>query len=323
MLWSSSTLFSMGVPESATRVCPIVLPTSLMALVSLAPWFLMHCASSITMQENAIRSTSQNLTQSLRTMWYVDRMMSNPRPLFGGSCRCRPWYTKTSRWEAHFANSCCQFLSSPGGTTTSAGRGRPHSSCSNPDSRRWTSKAIACSVLPKPMSSAKTAPRPLRASAASHWNPASWYGRRCSRRLLGGAMSRTRSSPRATSWKCGASGTSQTSSNCESPSDVRSSWKKLSRKGGDFTLGPQSCLSSCVSSSMWRAGVGLSASCPATESRNCPRCPCSSASRTARASGVSGKAAMSQHLAGATVERAATHQSIRMPAASCATRRPC
>ena len=63
---------------------------------------------------------------------------------------------------ANLANSAFQFPTSDAGTTINDGRRFPFTA---------TSSAITCKVLPKPMSSAKQAPRPRRCMNSNHAKP--------------------------------------------------------------------------------------------------------------------------------------------------------
>ena len=73
----------------------------------------------------------------------------------------------TSIWGANFWNSAAQLYTRDDGHTTRL----------VPLPRFASRKDIICTDLPRPISSARMPPKPMAASALSHWKPARWYGR--------------------------------------------------------------------------------------------------------------------------------------------------
>ena len=86
----------------------------------------------------------------------------------------------TFRSGANRSASVAQFASTEVGATIRKGLDRTVPGDSGPRTSFacWISASV-CSVLPSPMSSARTPPRPFAHRKASHWKPDSWYGRSC------------------------------------------------------------------------------------------------------------------------------------------------
>ena len=72
---------------------------------------------------------------------------------------------QTGTSGANRANSSAQLNTSEAGQATSTGP----PSC--PESRKLFTRAIICSVLPRPISSARMPPKPSEARRVSHWKP--------------------------------------------------------------------------------------------------------------------------------------------------------
>ncbi len=99
--------------------------------------------------------------------------------------RSDPWKVRTRSPGVNWAACRAQVSTRVTGHTTRVGPG-------------WSAatQVSTCSVLPSPMSSARTPPTSLSASHDSHWNPRSWYGRSWARTPTGGASCRAGRRPR-------------------------------------------------------------------------------------------------------------------------------
>ena len=122
--------------------------------------------------------------------------------------RCVPWWRCTRSDGANRSISAPHCLSTLIGATTSVGPGVA------PSSRSEVSIAIACTVFPRPMSSARIAPIPWSPSSRSQPWPRSWNGKRSNRIAAGVGRGRKRRSrsPASSSCSAGSSSTSPSSS---------------------------------------------------------------------------------------------------------------
>ena len=158
-LHTSPRLFSSGVPVSAKRWRALMRWAS---ADTVARGFLMACASSRMATWNSWSSStawsriSSGYVVSTRSWW----RMSPNRCL-----RSSPRSASTSSVGTKRSASACQFGSTLVGATMSAGRSRRPSTFSR------ARKASACTVLPRPMSSASTPPKPVSRRKSSQASP--------------------------------------------------------------------------------------------------------------------------------------------------------
>mmetsp|Transcript_598 Transcript_598/g.2314 ORF Transcript_598/g.2314 Transcript_598/m.2314 type:complete len:290 (+) Transcript_598:1952-2821(+) len=167
---SSCRLFCNGVPVMSKRL----LHANMRIVLDRREFsFLMRCASSMMMyrQWNFFSAFF-----SLMTISYDVTQTSN----FPG-CRCSaicalrisalPWNLNARIIGHHRLNSFIQFPSVDFGTTTMCGPVIPRYS------ERYPSMEMVCSVLPRPISSAKMPLMPWSNRRIIQFKPASWYSR--------------------------------------------------------------------------------------------------------------------------------------------------
>ncbi len=156
---SSARWFSTGVPVSASLLSAGIARTALACSV---PLFLIAWASSHTTLRQVC---SLSVSRSRWAVPYV--VITRSASLISAASLPLPWCTYTRRSGANLAASRCQLPTSDIGHTSSVGA--PGPSC--------TSSASVVIVLPRPMSSASTPPRPSPDRKLSQASPRSWYGR--------------------------------------------------------------------------------------------------------------------------------------------------
>ncbi len=182
---SSPSRFSIGVPDIASRNVACSANT---AWLRLAAAFLIACASSST---SVAQIFCANASPSICSIGYETSSTSclpiSPMTLARSLVLPRSAYTCTRRDGAKRDASARQLPISDVGITTSVG----------PFAARASITASACSVLPRPMSSARQAPRPADASRIAHSKPSSWYGRSCACSVDGSAGTMRRASSSA------------------------------------------------------------------------------------------------------------------------------
>ena len=166
MLQISLRRFSIGVPVRANRWRA---SRRLMARAVSVPWFLMYCASSRVQQ---YRRLADHSAASMRARSYEVTYTSMPllaRAVMRS--RLEPTTGSTHKSGANRSNSAAQLYTSDAGHTMRLGP------MLRALSRRLSRNAISCSVLPRPISSARMPPNSMSASVESQRNPSSWYGR--------------------------------------------------------------------------------------------------------------------------------------------------
>mmetsp|Transcript_88713 Transcript_88713/g.251436 ORF Transcript_88713/g.251436 Transcript_88713/m.251436 type:complete len:221 (-) Transcript_88713:616-1278(-) len=177
---SSCRLFCRGVPVSSRRMRHLIFAMALCRSVS---GFLRRWPSStITSCHSSLSSHSLRCTCSK----FVTRTCGREPPASArraAKAALRPpgspASTRVQRPGANLASSCCQCESVDFGATTRCGPMFPL--------RSWTcsSRAIAWTVFPRPISSARMPWRPLAKSEASHSRPSAWCGMSSVHRLSG------------------------------------------------------------------------------------------------------------------------------------------
>jgi len=153
---SSLSRFSTGVPVRAIRRRARSCPT---ALVCAAPGFLICWASSSTSRP---QSTAASSVTSRVTSEYV--VSTTSWPSSAALSRPAPWWVWTPSEGANRASSRSQLPRTDTGHTTSV----------EPSTGSASRVAMSCAVLPRPMSSARQAPRPSRPRNASQPVPRCW-----------------------------------------------------------------------------------------------------------------------------------------------------
>ena len=158
MLQSSDRRFSMGVPVRAKRT-----PAGrrLAARATCVSGFLMYWASSSTTRAKSCSAYS-SISRRMRSYEVTTTLCSATPAICTRRCALTPTTAHTSSEGAKRSSSAVQLYTSDAGHTTSVG-------LVSPASTRARICAIICSVLPRPMSSAKIPPRPRCSSEPSHW----------------------------------------------------------------------------------------------------------------------------------------------------------
>ena len=161
----SARRFSTGVPVTAIRV-----PAGMerIAVACLVAAFLIACASSTTTRRQVILRSSAASRAASAYVVITSRCRRRPRLNCLPRARSAPWWTCTRSCGVKRAASRCQLPTSDIGQTSRLG---------GPPLCSYASSASSCTVLPRPMSSASTPPRPARCRKSSQARPRSWYGR--------------------------------------------------------------------------------------------------------------------------------------------------
>ena len=183
---SSPRWFSTGVPVRHRRCSAGTRSTARRAWLRA---FLIACASSSTTRWkrcSAKRSSSRTSDRIRRDDDVAPAATSAQR-----ACRSGPCRTRTRRRGANRASSRAQLPTSLVGATTSAG------ASSRPSAFSTSTCAIVCSVLPRPMSSARTPPTPASRRCWRNATPSSWYGRSVAWSPAGGSTGAGRRAGRA------------------------------------------------------------------------------------------------------------------------------
>ena len=119
--------------------------------------------------ERSALALSLSCSHSLKvhsTTWKPPPRMS---PRIAARSASLPWYLSTRRAGHHISNSRCQLVSVEVGATTRCGPASPSlSSCAR--------SAMACTVLPSPISSARMPLAFCRCRPCSQLSPTSWCG---------------------------------------------------------------------------------------------------------------------------------------------------
>ena len=101
------------------------------------------------------------------------------------SLRSAPCQSACRSDGANLSISRSQFVTTLVGATMSALKGLRLPSIFASSFFTARRSASVCTVLPSPMSSARTPPEPISWRNQSQWKPCSWYGRSCALRLRG------------------------------------------------------------------------------------------------------------------------------------------
>ena len=158
MLHSSARRFSTGVPVRAARQ-PAGSARATWAVLVVA--FLTFCASSST---TACHVTERSSASSRGSRAYVLSTTSCPAAWSASRrlARPAPWWTSSRKAGANRSSSRRQLPTTEVGQTIKVGPRRAAAGASPPPSAclRRSRSAMTWTVLPRPMSSARQAPRP-------------------------------------------------------------------------------------------------------------------------------------------------------------------